>query len=111
MTMTDQAINMILTVVCAVIASNGFWTWWMHRQDKNSAANRLLIGIAHDRIMTLGAQYIQRGWITPDEYENFRTYLYEPYHESGGNGSGDKMMAEVDRLPMGTPAHMQLTEV
>ncbi|MBQ9003720.1 MAG: hypothetical protein IJ087_17890 [Eggerthellaceae bacterium] len=96
----NPIVNMVLTVVCAVIASNGFWTWWMHRQDKNSATNRLLIGLAHDRIMTLGMQYIHQGSITADEYENFRTYLYEPYHDAGGNGSATKIMAEVDRLPI-----------
>ena len=98
MSTADPLINLLISVVCAVIASNGFWTWWMHRQDKHSATNRLLIGIAHDRIMTLGTEYIERGYITPDEYENFRRYLYEPYHDAGGNGSGDRIMAEVDKL-------------
>ena len=90
----------VLTIVCAVIASNGFWTWWMRRQDKNSATNKLLIGLAHDRIMTLGMQYIHQGSVTADEYENFRTYLYEPYRDAGGNGSANKIMAEIDRLPI-----------
>lgn len=96
----NPIVNMALTIICAVIASNGFWTWWMRRQEKHSATNRLLIGLAHDRIMTLGMQYIHQGSITADEYENFRTYLYEPYHDAGGNGSAEKIMTEVNRLPI-----------
>lgn len=29
----------------------------------------MLIGLAHDRIVYLGMSYIDRGWITQDEYE------------------------------------------
>ena len=34
---------------------------------------KMLIGLAHDRIIYLGMAYIERGYITQDEYEN----LYE----------------------------------
>ena len=38
--------------------------------------------------------------ITKDEYENFFTYLYEPYEENGGNGSGSKVANELRKLPI-----------
>lgn len=41
-----------------------------------------------------------RGYITQDEYENLRVYLYEPYAKLGGNGSAKRIMQEVDRLPI-----------
>ena len=44
--------------------------------------------------------YIERGYITKDEYENFFTYLYEPYVENGGNGSGSKVAKELGKLPI-----------
>ena len=93
-------IQMIVTVACAVIASSGFWAYIQKKTDKSSAEKRLLIGLAHDRIIWLGMQYVERGWITQDEYENFHDYLYVPYHDSNGNGTGTKAMAEVERLPM-----------
>jgi hypothetical protein len=60
----------------------------------------MLIGLGHDRIMYLGMRYIDRGWITRDEYENLNTYLYEPYKNLGGNGSALRVMQEVNKLPI-----------
>jgi len=47
----------------------------------------------------LGLTYIQRGWITQDEYESLHEYLYAPYLKMGGNGSAARIMCEVDKLP------------
>lgn len=87
-------------VVSAVLASSGLWAWLIKRGEKNGAERRLLVGLAHDRIMHLGMVYIERGYITQDEYENLRVYLYEPYEKMGGNGSAKRVMREVDKLPV-----------
>jgi hypothetical protein len=68
--------------------------------DHKDARTELLIGIAHDRIIFLGMLYIGRGYITQDEYENLHEYLYEPYKKSGGNGSAERIMKEVEKLPI-----------
>lgn len=60
----------------------------------------MLLGLGHDRIMFLGLKYLDRGWITQDEYENLNDYLYAPYKKLGGNGSAQKIMAEVEKLPI-----------
>ena len=70
------------------------------RGDASNAEKRLLIGLAHDRIIWLGMQYIERGWISQDEYENLHDYLFIPYSEAGGNGSAAKVMKDVDNLPV-----------
>ena len=44
--------------------------------------------------------YIERGWITQDEYENLNDYLYKPYFKMGGNGAAKRIMQEVDNLPI-----------
>nr|DAO15479.1 MAG TPA: holin protein [Caudoviricetes sp.] len=59
-----------------------------------------LVGIGHDRILFLGNEYIKRGYITHDEYENLYDYLYIPYKKLGGNGTAEKVMREVDKLPL-----------
>ena len=59
---------------------------------------QMLIGLAHDRIIYLGMVYIERGYITQDEYENLYEYLYKPYEKLGGNGSAKRIMTEVDQL-------------
>ena len=46
-----------------------------------------------------GMQYIERGWITKDEYDTLQD-LYKPYKKLGGNGSGTKIMNEVEKLPL-----------
>lgn len=51
-------------------------------------------------IMYLGMSYIERRYITQDEYENLKVYLFEPYEKLGGNGSAKRIMQEVDKLPI-----------
>lgn len=93
-------IQMLLTVVCAVLASSGFWAFLQKRADKKDVRTQMLLGLGHDRIMYLGMQYIERGYITRDEYENIHDYLYKPYEKMGGNGSAKRIMAEVQKLPI-----------
>lgn len=96
----EPFIQSLVTIICAVIASSGFWTYVQARRDKKDIKTQMLIGLAHDRIIALGMQYIERGWITQDEYENLYVYLYKPYEEMGGNGSAKRVMEEVNRLPI-----------
>lgn len=48
----------------------------------------------------LGMVYVERGWISQDEYENLYEYLYKPYEKLGGNGSAKRIMMEVNKLPI-----------
>lgn len=98
--MLDPWMQMIATIVCSVLASSGLWAIIAKRLDKKDAKTELLIGIAHDRIVFLGMSYVNRGYITQDEYENLYTYLYQPYLKNGGNGSATRVMKEVDKLPI-----------
>lgn len=91
--------QMLLTVVCSVIASSGFWAWFQKRTEHKDIRTQLLIGLAHDRIVHLGMVYVDRGYVTKDEYENLYDYLYKPYHTLGGNGSAKRVMEEVTKLP------------
>ena len=70
------------------------------RSKADEAERKLLVGLAHDRIIHLGMVYIDRGYIAQDEYENLQVYLYEPYAEMGGNGSAKRVMEEVRKLPI-----------
>ena len=60
----------------------------------------MLVGLGHDRIVYLGMKYIERGYITKDEFENLNDYLYKPYSKLGGNGSAERIMQEVRKLPI-----------
>lgn len=89
-----------ITILVAVLASSGFWAFLQHVSEKKSSQSKMLLGIGHDRLMYLGMKYIERGNITKDEYENLHTYLYAPYKKLGGNGACDRIMREVDKLPL-----------
>lgn len=89
-----------LTIVASVLASSGFWAFIQTVRDKKDARTQMLIGLAHDRIIFLGMKYIEQGWIAQSEYENLHRYLYQPYHKMGGNGSAERIMREVDKLPI-----------
>ena len=81
-----------------------FVTFMVQRKDskekKRTAESDMLMGLGHDRIVFLGGQYLKRGWISKDEYENLHDYLFKPYAELGGNGTAQKVMKEVDKLPL-----------
>lgn len=90
--------QIILTVFSSVLASSGLWAYISKRSERKDVKTELLVGLAHDRIMYLGMNYIERGYITKDEYENLSEYLYKPYEKMGGNGSAKRIMTEIDKL-------------
>lgn len=103
----DIWIQMVVTVFCSVLASSGFWAFLEKRSDKKDLKTQMLIGLGHDRIIYLGMKYIERGFITQDEYENLNEYLYKPYAAMGGNGSAKRIMGEVDKLPIRSNSNAQ----
>lgn len=96
----DPAWQIILAVVSSVLASSGLWAFVMKRAEKNDAKTKLLLGLACDRIVCLGMSYINRGYITKDEYEMIHDYLWVPYEATGGDGTALKIMNQVKSLPI-----------
>lgn len=96
----DIWVQIAVPLVVAVLASSGLWAVVAKRVDKGDAQRKMLVGLAHDRIVHLGMVYVDRGYITQDEYENLNDYLYAPYEKMGGNGSAKRVMEEVRRLPI-----------
>ena len=93
-------IQMMLTIIGSVVASSGFWAYIQKKLEKKDIKTIMLIGLAHDRIIYLGMSYIERGWITHDEFENIHDYLYKPYEQMGGNGAAKRIMNELQKLPI-----------
>lgn len=97
--MWDTVIGNLIVAVGAVSASSGLWAFLQKRASKNTAQNRLLMGLAYDKIVTVGMIYIGRGYVTKDEYEEYLKFLVEPYREMGGNGVAERVAQEVGSLP------------
>lgn len=68
------------------------------RQDLSHDA---YIALLHDRIYQCCTCYIRRGVIKQDELKNLE-YLYQPYHEAGGNGTAKKLYLDCQELPLNT---------
>lgn len=96
----DVWTQVAVPLVVAVLTSSGLWAVVAKRVDKGDAQRKMLVGLAHDRIVHLGMVYVDRGYVTQDEYENLNDYLYAPYEKMGGNGSAKRVMEEVRRLPI-----------
>lgn len=96
----EPIVTILLTMIGSVVASSGFWSYIQRKSDKEDYISEMLIGLGHDRIMYLGMSYIERGWISKDEYENLHDYLYIPYVKLGGNGSAKKVMNDIEHLPI-----------
>lgn len=103
--------NIGVPVIVALLTSTALWgvvskvilkrmELTAKRSKADEAERKMLVGLAHDRIIHLGMTYIERGYITQDEYENLNDYLYQPYEKMGGNGSAKRVMEEVRKLPI-----------
>ena len=98
--MSSHAIETVITIIVAVLGSNGLWTFIQSKMYSKDARAKMILGLGHDRIIYLCDEYIQRGWLTHDEYENLYEYLYKPYKDMGGNGTAERLMEEVKKLPI-----------
>lgn len=94
----------IIAVISGIFGLSNLVMFLVQRHDakygKNRPEYRMILGLGHDIIISRGESYLNRGYITRDEYENLNDYLYKPYLEMGGNGTAKKIMSEVEKLPM-----------
>ena len=93
-------LQVVITAITAIAASSGFWAFINRKRNTGSLTRQLLIGLAHDRIVTLSLDYIDRGWITQEEHENLCVFLCNPYLLIGGNGSVLRLMDIINTLPI-----------
>ena len=99
--------QIFVAVIAAVLGSNGLWAYLQNKRNKKDAKTKMILGLGHDRIVFLCMRYIDRGWISNDEYEDLNKYLYIPYQEMGGNGTVRKLMEEVTKLPIHHITYLQ----
>ena len=66
----------------------------------------MVMGLANDKLKFLCRSYITR-WekdgipLSPDEHKELNKYLYKPYVEMGGDGTVEKMIEQVEKIPIG----------
>lgn len=85
--------------VTALLGGSGIWAWAKTKADHNNNAAKLLLSVSRNQLITLGRSYIERGYITMDEYEEYEAE-YQIYSALGGNGLARRIFEQVDELPM-----------
>jgi len=89
----------LIAILAMIFASAGFWNFLMRFLDKKSAKTRLLMGLGFQDITDTGMKFIDRGYITQEEFHDLYHYLYEPYRDMGGDGTAERVMEQVKKLP------------
>ena len=93
-------IEIVITIVCSVIASSGFWAFVSKKTAGKDAETKMILGLGHVKIIEMCSRYIERGYIRQEEYDSLYNYLYIPYKELGGNGTAERLINEVKKLPI-----------
>lgn len=98
--MDNHTLELIITVVVAVLGSNGLWTWIQSRSTAKSARDRMILGLGHAEIFRVAEKYIHRNGITLSELDDLEKYLYKPYADMGGNGTAAAIVQKCKELPI-----------
>lgn len=85
--------------VTALLGGSGIWAWLKTRTDRNDSEDKLLLQVARNQLISQGRFYIDRGYITMDEYEEYESE-YDIYSRLGGNGLARRVFKQVDELPI-----------
>lgn len=86
-------------LITTILSGPGIWAWAKTRTQRNDAEDRLLLQVAKNQLVTQGREYLNRGYITMDEYEEYEAE-YQVYSDLGGNGLARRVFKQVDDLPI-----------
>lgn len=86
-------------LITTVLSGPGIWAWLKTRTELNKPEDRLLLQVARNQLVAQGHEYLKRGYITMDEYEEYEAE-YQVYSNLGGNGLARRIFEQVDDLPM-----------
>lgn len=94
-----KAAELANPVITTLLGGSGIWAWAKAKADHNNNAAKLLLAVSKNQLVELGRTYIDRGYVTIDEYEEYEAE-YQIYSALGGNGLARRMFEQVDELPM-----------
>lgn len=86
-------------LITTVLSGPGIWAWAKTRTQRNDSEDKLLLQVAKNQLVSQGHEYLKRGYITMDEYEEYESE-YQVYTALGGNGLARRIFEQVDELPM-----------
>ena len=90
--------NTVLSIVLAIFASGGFWTFlqtlFQAKSKKNKAERILLLGLARSEIIRQGNELITNQSVSTNDFKEFSEFC-DAYIILGGNGGGRQKYEEV----------------
>lgn len=86
-------------LITTVLSGPGIWAWAKTRSQRNDSEDMLLLHVAKNQLVSIGREYLKRGYITMDEYAEYEAE-YRVYSALGGNGLARRVFKQVDDLPM-----------
>ena len=86
-------------LITTVLSGPGIWAWAKTRAQHNDSEEKLLLQVAKYQLVIQGRVYLNRGYITMDEYAEYESE-YKVYSALGGNGLARRIFKQVDELPM-----------
>lgn len=94
---TYQILSMVgIPSLCGAVLLSVF-NHVKYKYSSNKLIREGVLAILHNKIYTLGKQYIDRGYITLEDLDDFE-HLYKAYHALGGNGTGTEIYERVKNL-------------
>lgn len=94
-----KAVELANPIVTTLLGGSGLFAWMKSKSDRNNTSLSLLLEVSKNQLIALGRTYLDRGYITMDEYEEYEAE-YKLYSAMGGNGLARRVFAQVDNLPM-----------
>lgn len=96
LTKIAESANILITTI---LSSPGILAWAKTRKGRGTSESKLLLQISKNQLVSQGREYLKRGYITMDEYEEYESE-YQVYSFLGGNGLARRIFEQVDDLPM-----------
>lgn len=86
-------------IISAVFGAPGLWALVKTKTDRNDNVVKLVLSVSRNQLIEQGKKYLDRGYLTMDEYEEYEAE-YQIYSALGGNGLAHRIFEQVDDLPM-----------
>lgn len=94
-----KAVELANPIITTLLGGSGVWAWAKSKSDHNDNSQALLLKVSKNQLIALGRKYLDRGYITMDEYEEYEAE-YGLYSAIGGNGLARRVFKQVNDLPI-----------
>ena len=97
----NHAFESVYTAFIALLTGAFHWLRKKLKKQKKEQASvsEGVKALLHDRLYQACQFYIKQGWCSVSDKKNIE-YMYEPYHDLGGNGTCEELFNQVLSLPL-----------